>query len=92
MKIARNNDCGGWELSENFLEKYPQFEEEDIVRDDIEFIKCLEEFGIKEASTEYSQIEIVEIPDQTTDYIINEYEDWYKSIIYVVNEKIFEIQ
>ena len=90
MKIAINNGYGGWELSENFFEKYPQFEEEGIVRDDIEFIKCLEEFGTKEASSEYSHIEIVEIPDETTDYIINEY-DGYESIIYVVNGKIFEI-
>lgn len=89
MKIAINNGYGGWELSKNFFEKYPQFEE-GIVRDDIEFIKCLEEFGTKKASSEYSQIKIVEIPDEATDYIINEY-DGYESIIYVVNGKIFEI-
>lgn len=90
MKIAINTCYGGWGLSKGFFEKYPQFKEKSTTRDDFEFIKCLEEFGTKEASNDYSQISIVEIPDEATDFIINEY-DGYESVIYVVNGKIFEI-
>lgn len=87
MKIAINACYGGWELSKDFLKKYPQFKEE-CGRDDVEFINCLEEFGLKEASGKYSKIVIAEISNEATDFIIEEY-DGYETIIYVVNGVIF---
>lgn len=87
MKIAINACYGGWGLSKDFLEKYPQFND-NTERENPDFIKALEEFETKRASSTYADIYIVEIPDEATDFMINEY-DGMESVIYVLNGKIY---
>ena len=87
MKIAVNDCFGGWGLSNDFLEKYPQFNE-DTERNNPDFIAALEEFGTDKASRKYSNIRIAEISDEATDFMINEY-DGMESVIYVLDGKIY---
>lgn len=87
MKIAVNDCFGGWGLSKEFLEKYPQFKK-CYERNDPEFIAALEEFGTDKASGEYSHIRITEISDEATDFMINEY-DGMENVIYVLEGKIY---
>lgn len=93
MKILINDCYGGFELSDEFIKAYPQFEElkfsysyEDRINK--ELIKAVEKFGLKEASGEYCELDIVEIPHEATDFMKQE-NDGMESIIYVLNGKIY---
>lgn len=87
MKIAVNDCFGGWVLSNDFLETYPQFNNA-TERNNPDFIAALEEFGTDKASGEYSYIRITEISDEATDFMINEY-DGMENVIYVLDGKIY---
>ena len=60
--------------------------------DDMEYrtnpklIQCIEELG-SDANGKFANLKIVDIPDNNTDWRINEY-DGFESIIYVVDGKI----
>ena len=86
MKIAVNKCYGGLGLSKGFLDKYPKFNNF-VERNDPEFIAALEEFGADRASDRYADIWIVEIPDESTDFMIEDY-DGIESVIYVLDGKI----
>lgn len=86
MKIVINDYFGGYGLSEGFLEKYGE-EFEELERNDPRLVAAIEEFGEEESSDDYAKIRIVEIPDDATDYSIEEY-DGAESIIYVKDGKL----
>lgn len=96
MKIVINKCFGGFELSEKALNilKNRGFDEEEIYnfrfgdfrRDYKEVIQVIEELG-EEANNSYSDIKVVEIPDDSTDWDIIEY-DGSEYVIYVKNGKI----
>ena len=97
-KIAINTKYGGFRLSakaEKMLYDLgvevvdynsDNFVDLDDIRDNETLIKVVETLG-GEASGEYSRIEVVTIPDNATDWMINEY-DGYESVLYVVDGKI----
>lgn len=96
MKIAINNNYGGFELSKESVEflkgkgindenelyglTYGEFE-----RNDPLLIETIEKVEL--VKNPNSSIEIVEIPDEATDWTINEY-DGLETVIYVLNGKI----
>ena len=99
MKIVINDYLGGFELSEKALNilKNRGFDEEEIGnfrfgnfrRDYKEVIQVIEELG-EEANGLCSDIKVVEIPDDSTDWDIIEY-DGSEYVIYVKNGKIEKI-
>ena len=86
MKIVINDCFGGYGLSEDFLNKYGE-EIEELGRNDPKLVSAVEEFGEEEASDFAAKLCIKEIPDDSTDYYIDEY-DGAESIIYVKDGKL----
>ena len=83
MKMVINNNWGGFELPEDYVAVKPNVSW-DEVRFDIDLIDIVE-------SEDYEgDLEVVEIPDEATDWMIDEY-DGFESIIYVVNGKIHRL-
>lgn len=85
MEIVINKCFGGFNLS-NFAEErlgtsYPE-------RTDGELISLIKEYGSKQVSGPFAKLKVVEIPEETTDYEIDEY-DGLERIMYVVNGKIY---
>jgi hypothetical protein len=90
MKIAINVCFGGFGLSEQALARYAEladkpFQNFDNNRDDLHLIQTIEELGTK-CNTRYSEIRIVEIPDNVeweimeydgTEYIAEKHRKWY---------------
>jgi redox-sensitive bicupin YhaK (pirin superfamily) len=83
MKFVLNKCYGGFGLSD-WAEGQMGCSEPD--RDDPEFITLVTNHG-KRVSGAFAALVVVEIPDNTTDYEIDEY-DGFESITYVVDGKI----
>ena len=86
MKFVINNCFGGYGFSQDFLDKYG----EDLAvlkRNNPKLVSAVEEFGEDNASGYYADLRIVEIPDDYTDYYINEY-DVAETLIYVKDGKL----
>ena len=84
MKMVINGTWGGFELPEDYAAvKCEGFKWDcsDEVRRDLDLIDIVE-------SDDYDgDLEVVEIPDEATDYYIEDY-DGNESVIYVVDGKI----
>ena len=94
MKVVINRCYGGFGLSDEFIETYPQFEEYSYCwhrdvdkRADKDFISALESFGLEKANGRCATLEIIELPSNTTDWEIDEY-DGSELITCVVDGKI----
>lgn len=103
MKIVLNRDYGSYGLSEKAaqflgLHNTPGTTDSDYVghmyynydadRTNPKLIECVETLGSK-ASGDFACLEVIEIPDEATDYTINNYDGW-ETIFYVLNGKIYE--
>ena len=86
MKFVINNCFGGYELSQDFLDKYGK-KFEYLERNDPELGSAVEEFGEAESSGFFASLHIMDIPDDCTDYYIDEY-DGRENIIYVKDGKL----
>ena len=87
MKIVINRCYGGYGLSEEACKMLNSNEYDyDDDRTNTKLIEVVEALGDK-ANTRFSMLRIVEIPDEATDYMINDY-DGVESIIYVVDGKL----
>ena len=81
MKIVINKCYGGFGLSEEAEELYVQKKNisgplrGDILRNDSVLVEVVETLGDK-ASGIYSKLKVVEIPDDVTDWRIEEYDGW----------------
>lgn len=92
MKIAIYNDYGGWALPTRIVKELgcdPRTEdryafEDHIKRNDPKLVKLIIESIIHNKKSAYG---IVEIPDEVTDWKIDEYDGW-ESVIYVLDGKI----
>lgn len=90
MKIALNKRYGGFNLPEGFCAQYNITELEDkwsVERTDERLISYIEANG---GDTEYGLLKVVEIPDDCSDWELNDY-DGFESITYVVDGKLFHI-
>ena len=91
MKIILNKCYGGFGISEEALQQagitdVDEWEDDDL-RINPEVIKAVETLG-EDANDEYSNLVVVEISDEATDWEVDEY-DGYETMIYVVNGKIY---
>lgn len=84
MKFVLNKCYGGFGLSDWAEEQMGCSEP---YRDDPKFITLVTNHG-KKVSGKYAALVVVEIPDDSTDYEIDEY-DGFESITYVVDGKIY---
>ena len=86
MKFVINDCYGGYGFSMDFLLKYGK-EIGNLKRNDPKLVAAVVEFGEEEASGFAAKLCIKEIPDDATDYSVEEY-DGAESIIYVKNGKL----
>ena len=88
MKVVINNCYGGFGLSDEACKflgiEYAFNIEHD--RTNEKLIEAVEKFG-DAVNGSYSDLKIVDVPDEATDWQLQEY-DGIESIIYVVNGKI----
>ncbi len=92
MKIVLNRCYGGFSLSKH-AKDYINFDtnkfDEDY-RTSAKLIEFMERYGEEYGGDSHSKLRIVEIPDEATDWEINDY-DGYESIIYVIDGKLKHI-
>lgn len=90
MKMVLNREWGGFSVPQDFCDAYnlgDAYEVEcHIKRDDPRFVKWVQEHADSEGQC--SDLAIVEIPDECTDYEIDDY-DGMESITYVVGGKLY---
>lgn len=89
MKLVINTCYGGFELSDK-AEGMLGEDTYELERDDPKLVEIVETLGKEAYNTDVSKLSVVEIPDNATDYEVNEY-DGYESIIYVVDGKIHHV-
>lgn len=88
MKIVVNRCYGGFGLSVEAVKMLNELgKDEYIDRTDTDLIVLIEKKGSKFVSGCCADLEVVEIPNEATDWEINEY-DGSEEIIAVVNGKI----
>lgn len=88
IEILINRCFGGFDFSEGFISEYPEvYEKVEVRRDDPELIEAVREFGLKSSAGSMSAFGIAHVPDDATDWEIQEY-DGLESVIYVQNGKI----
>lgn len=94
MKVVINTSWGGFKLPEEVAKKlgcsvwgfYDGFYRNDVSRNDEKLVKALLEYpNIKETT-----LDIVEIPDNATDWRIEEY-DGMENVIAVIDGKIVDL-
>jgi hypothetical protein len=86
MKLVINTCYGGLKLSDKAKEMLDK-NAYALERDDPKLVEVVETLGSKEASGPYALLKVVELPDNTTDYDVHEY-DGYESLVYVVDGKL----
>lgn len=82
MKFAINTCYGGYGLKK----EYAEFEK--MERNDPRLIEKIEEVGTSIIADGFAEITIVSIPDDYTDWELDEY-DGYETLRYVRNGKIY---
>ena len=87
MKLVINKCFGGFSVNDNIV-KMLNLESRYDLEDDRTNAKLIEliESGV-DVNTKYSNLTVVEIPDDATDYMINEY-DGFENVLYVLDGKI----
>ena len=86
MKIVVNKCYGGFSISEQAAHGLGITKEGfyTIRRDNPTLIEAIERFGSEYASGYLAQLEVVDLPDNMTDFMIDEY-DGFERVYYVVN-------
>lgn len=87
MKLVINTCWGGFSLCDWARRELGYESDYSVARDDERLIEMIERFGSECISAEYSRLEVVELPEETTDYMIEEY-DGKEKVIYVVGGKL----
>lgn len=86
MKIVINDCYGGYDLPQEALDFFNIDDCYDIRRDDAKLIEWVEN-NISECTFNGTLLKIVKIPDEATDYIIEDY-DGAEWVTYVIDGKI----
>lgn len=94
MKLVVNRCYGGFSLPDDVVKElgYKDTYDYDVnwnLRGDLRLIKMIEE-NPKRFVGNYSELKVVEIPDNATDYEIDEY-DGAESVTYVVDGKLHHV-
>lgn len=92
MKIILNKCFGGFGLSDEAYElmglELDSYYNPDDVRKDPRLIACIEALGLERYSGFCAELQVVEIPDNFTDYEIDDYDGWER-LTYVIDGKIY---
>lgn len=86
MKIVVNECWGGFGISDFAMEKLGIESRFEVERTDERLISLIEEFGSKKISADFADLQIGEIPDDATDWWIDEY-DGNETLCYVKDGK-----
>lgn len=92
MKFVLNKCYGGFRLSEKARDELKsklnseEFFDWELARNNEALVEVVEKLG-SEASSSLSKLVVVTIPDENTDYKIDDY-DGIETIIYVLNGKL----
>ena len=90
MTFILNKRYGGWSLSDFAVEKlglpdgYPYLSDELVTK----IAALIEEYGSEKISGTFAKLKVVTIPDNYTDFEVNEY-DGVEELTYVVDGKIY---
>lgn len=87
MKVVINVCFGGFGLTKEVKKALGIEYSEDIERTDSRLVEMVETNAVNVADR-FAKLEVVEIPDETTDWEIDEY-DGAESVTYVVNGKLY---
>ena len=88
MKMIINDCYGGFGIRMEILEKLKltaYSEDDDVIRSNPQLIKMIE--AGEDISDDCAELKVVEIPDESTNYYLDEY-DGLESVIYVVDGKL----
>lgn len=88
MKLVINDDFGGFGISDGAREVLGLGKYDRVDRTNPLLVKMVEK-DAEATRGAYSSLCVVEIPDEATDYMINEY-DGAETVYYVLNGKIYE--
>ena len=87
MKVVINECFGGFSVSDFVIEQLGLDSPYGVNRVDERLITLIEEYGSEKCSGWCADLTVVEIPDNTTDWEISEY-DGSETLIYVVDGKL----
>lgn len=87
MKMVVNQCYGEFSVKDEVLERLGLDEYAEDLRYDPRLIAEIERLGSAAVSDTYSQLAVVELPANTTDYYIDDY-DGVENVFYVVDGKI----
>lgn len=90
MKIVVNKKFGGFGISEEACQALEITVSHEVSRDDEKLIELIENWGSEKVSDDFAKLKIVNIPDETTDWEINDY-DGFEEVTYVVNGLIYHM-
>ena len=88
MKMIINDCYGGFGIRMDILEKLKltaYSEGDDVIRGNPQLIKMIETG--EDISDDYAKLKVVEIPDESTDWYLDENDGW-ESVIYVLDGKL----
>lgn len=86
MKIVVNKAFGGFSLPRKFCTQYNFDPYDDIDRTDERLVNFIESCG-GHTEVDFGDLQIVAIPDNSTDWEISNY-DGFETVLYVVDGKI----
>ena len=90
MKYVVNRCFGGFGVKEDVLKALGYGCDWEIKRDDPRLVDMVEKLGSDAVSSSFAYLEVVEIPDEATDWELNEY-DGAETITAVVDGKLVHI-
>lgn len=90
MRIVINTCYGGFHIPNEFCETHGLTRYENIDRTNPELVEFVESHANKDGifCEGCAELEVVEIPDTSTDWEVSEY-DGMETVIYVLNGKIY---
>ncbi len=86
IKMVLNKCYGGFGLSEEALKALGVEWESDVDRTDARLVEMVEA-DPEAVRDSYAELKVVSLPEETTDYYIDEY-DGFESVVYVVDGKL----
>ena len=87
MKIIINGTYGDFGVTEELRARIVAKHDWDIDRTSSELIWAVEHLSAEEVNGPYADLRVAEIPDNSTDWIIEEY-DGFEKVMYVLDGKI----
>ena len=90
MKMILNKRYGGFSISQYIADRIGvnTYDDPNTLRVNEDLINYLEIFGSDNVSGMFARLTLVEIPDDITDYEVNDY-DGFETVTYVLDGKLY---